>query len=42
MFDVTDPVRVHTMTKGEGKAEVIDLKGCWRGTRISCVPQSKH
>jgi len=27
MFDVTDPVRVHTMTKGEGKAEVIDLKG---------------
>ena len=27
MFDVTDPVRVHTTTKGEGKAEVIDLKG---------------
>ena len=27
MFDVTDPVRVHTMTKGEGKAEVIDIKG---------------
>ena len=27
MFDVTDPVRVHTMTKGEGKVEVIDLKG---------------
>ena len=27
MFDVTDPGRVHTMTKGEGKAEVIDLKG---------------
>src|SRR5579863_8646553 len=27
MFDVTDPVRVHTMTKGEGKAEGIDLKG---------------
>jgi putative transposase len=26
MFDVTDPVRVHTMTKGD-KAEVIDLKG---------------
>ena len=27
MFDVTDPERVHTTTKGEGKAEVIDLKG---------------
>jgi putative transposase len=27
MSDVTDPVGVHTMTKGEGKAEVIDLKG---------------
>lgn len=27
MSDVTDPVRVHTMTKGKGKAEVIDLKG---------------
>ena len=27
MSNVTDPVRVHTMTKGEGKAEVIDLKG---------------
>ena len=26
MFDVTDPVRVHTMTKGEGRAEVIDIK----------------
>jgi hypothetical protein len=27
MFDVTDPVRVHTNTKGEGRPEVIDLKG---------------
>ena len=27
MFDVTDPCRVHTMTKGEGKGEVIDLRG---------------
>ena len=27
MSNVTDPLRVHTMTKGEGKAEVIDLKG---------------
>src|SRR5580700_6775850 len=27
MFDVTDPVRVHTMTRSEGKSEVIDLKG---------------
>lgn len=27
MFDVTDPVRGHTMIKGEGKAEIIDLKG---------------
>src|SRR5215469_10072890 len=27
MFDVTDPCGVHTMTKGEGKGEVIDLKG---------------
>jgi hypothetical protein len=27
MSNVTDPVRVHTMTKGEGEAEVIDLKG---------------
>jgi putative transposase len=28
MCDVTDPVeREHTMTKGQGKAEVIDLKG---------------
>ena len=27
MSDVTDPVRVHTMTKVEGKAEVIDIKG---------------
>jgi hypothetical protein len=24
------------MTKGEGKAEVIDLKGLLRGTRILC------
>ena len=27
MFDVTDPCRVRTMTKGEGKGEVVDLKG---------------
>ena len=27
MLNVTDPCRVHTMTKGEGKGEVIDLKG---------------
>jgi len=27
MFSVTDPLGVHTMTKGEGKREVIDLKG---------------
>src|SRR5262252_8969262 len=27
MSNVTDPCRVHTMTKGEGKREVIDLKG---------------
>src|SRR5215475_6228113 len=27
MFKATNPVRVHTMTKGEGKAEIIDLKG---------------
>ncbi len=28
MFDVTDPVeREHTMTKGQGTAEIIDLKG---------------
>lgn len=27
MSDVTDPVRVHTMTKREDKAEVIDIKG---------------
>ena len=27
MSDVTDPWGVHTMTKGEGKSEVIDLKG---------------
>jgi hypothetical protein len=36
MSDVTDPCRgVHTMTKGEGKAEVIDLKGLLAGS-ISC------
>jgi putative transposase len=27
MSDVTDPCRVHTMTKGESRAQVIDLKG---------------
>jgi transposase-like protein len=28
MSDVTDPVaREHTMTKGQGKSEVIDIKG---------------
>jgi len=27
MSEVTDPCRVDTMTKGEGKGEVIDLKG---------------
>jgi len=27
MSDVTDPSRVHTMTKGEGKAEVIENQG---------------
>lgn len=28
MFDVTDPVEEgHTMTKGQGKGEVIDIKG---------------
>ncbi len=27
MFDVIDPVRVRTMTTGEGRSEVIDLKG---------------
>jgi putative transposase len=28
MFDVTDPVeRMHTMTKKEGKAELVDVKG---------------
>lgn len=27
MSNVTDPCRVHTMTKGEDKREVIDLKG---------------
>jgi transposase-like protein len=27
MSNVTDPVRVHTMTKSKGKAEVIDIKG---------------
>ena len=27
MSNVTDPCRVHTMTKGEVKREVIDLKG---------------
>jgi hypothetical protein len=27
MSEVTDPVRVRMMTKGEGKAEIIDLKG---------------
>jgi hypothetical protein len=25
MFDVTDPVRMHTMTKGEDKAVVIGV-----------------
>lgn len=27
MSDVTDPVRVHTMTRTEGNSEVIDIKG---------------
>lgn len=27
MFDVTDPCRMHTMTKSESEGEVIDLKG---------------
>jgi putative transposase len=32
MFDVTDPVeREHTMTKGQGTAEIIDLKGLLEG-----------
>ena len=39
MSDADDPVWVHTMTKGEGKAEVIDLKrvaGAGRGFRSDC------
>jgi hypothetical protein len=35
MFDVTDPVRVHTMSRSEGKSEVIDLKGLLARERIS-------
>jgi putative transposase len=32
MSDVTDPVaREHTMTKGQGKSEVIDIKGLLEG-----------
>ena len=31
MFNVTNPCRVHTMTKGEGKGEGIDLKGLLAG-----------
>ena len=32
MFEVTDPVgRMHTMTKREGKSEVIDLKALLTG-----------
>ena len=27
MLNVTDPCRVHTMTKAEGRREVIDPKG---------------
>lgn len=28
LSDVTNPVRVHTMTKGEGKAEMIAALTC--------------
>jgi hypothetical protein len=42
MSDVTDPWGVHTMTKGEGKSEVIDLKGLLGQTRTLCERRSRR
>jgi hypothetical protein len=42
MFDVTDPVEgMHTMTKREGKAELIELKGLLERDEDSCARRSR-